>query len=368
MKRRTFGSLLGLGLLAGCATQVSLPDKSLENVNQEATTPNQQGTPMPARQESTPERTPVSAEDPVESEDSNEGEESPEEPVVEPVGELSEESVEDASAGSEDDSLSPAEQYGLERLTHADQKFDSVIEAFTGGSGLELTDVTAMSTGFLNAERDITQALAGAQKGYIRARKSVANDAQRLRAEQMVRCWQFFRQLTETQLLVVEGYTRLSAAQSHFETDKYESATIEIDQLMTAQSRASNRYQELLRTSSPSDSGALSSLTEDGYVAKIGQLDADISLYADLEVTLHDFANGVKFLRRAKSWIYTEDRHVRLGKDAAENARTEIRSAKRALDKIRRQTKDKTSLTPVLSSLGTLADSKLDEAEAILDQ
>ncbi|AUV84153.1 hypothetical protein C2R22_21475 (plasmid) [Salinigranum rubrum] len=264
--------------------------------------------------------------------------------------------------------LTDEEIYGLERLESADQRFTAVVEAFIGQYGGEITDVTAASTDLVSSMYGIRIALAKAQDGYINAADSAANQDQRVQADQMARCWQFLRHTIQTQLAVVEGYIELMDAFEAFEQDSHEVAASHTGNFVKTQRLAVRRHGDLLQSATAQDMVAIESVSEEQYEAKINQLASDIAVYAELDDALQDFIEGIKFLRQGKAWIYTEDRHVSRAKDAAKDARTHLRSARKKLEAIRRTSGDSTTLDPTVLSLRTLAVEKTKESQTIIER
>lgn len=350
MNRRALLATLGLGLTAGCSSRFSL--------DSEAGQAEALATDELSAAVSTPPPTPQSP--PVE-----------ESPISDESTPIPEENVSvSVEASTETPSpvkLTDEEIYGLERLNSADQRFTAVVEAFIGRYGGEITDVTAASTDLVSSMYGIRIALAKAQKSYINAADSAANQDQRIQAQQMARCWQFLRHTVQTQLAVVEGYIELMQVFEAFEQDSYEVATEHTDNLVKTQRLAVRRHADLLHSATAQDMAAIESISESQYEAKINQLASDITVYAELDDALRDFIEGVRFLRQGKAWMYTEDRHVARAKDAAKDARTHLRSARKKLEAIRGTSGDSTTLDSTVLSLRTLAVEKTRESQTIIE-
>jgi hypothetical protein len=260
------------------------------------------------------------------------------------------------------------ETYGLERLRTADRRFTTVVQAFTGEYGDELTDVTATSLDFSSMTYGIRVALAKAQEGYTNAADAAANRDQRIQAEQMARCWQFLHHTTQTQSAVIESCTQLMDVITAFERDSAETATNAADNLEVTQRTAERQHIELIGSASAQDMIAIASVSETQYTAKIAQLSADVSVLAELDDVLRDSIEGVQWLRQGKAWLSPESRNVRQAKDAAENARDYLRSAHRKLDLVRNNADGNMSLEPTMLSLRATIIDKTQESMDILNR
>jgi exonuclease VII small subunit len=291
------------------------------------------------------------------------------EPRPEPEPELPE-PVEEVIVDDEPDSeraLTDREVRGLETLQNADRKVTAVVSAFTDGYGTELTDVTATSVDFLRSEYDVRLALAAAQKDYVKASRRAANAEQETRAAQLVACWQFLRHATGTQVAVVEAYEQLAGALADFERDFHEGGVNAADEIQTLLTAADRGLADIRAVSTADDTAAVSAISAEEYEAKVAQFEADVGAYHDLDGAVREFAEGIKWLRRAKAYDSGGDRNVQKARDAAEDARNTLRSARRSIDAVRSRAGDDTSLTPVLLAFRELAFVKTDEANEILD-
>jgi exonuclease VII small subunit len=357
MNRRGFVGLLGL--FAGCSARLPLDGSErgsvrtpepVSNVNVvDATTPAPSG-PVPGPT-SEPESDPEAVPEP-------EREPEPPEPVEEVI-------LEEEPAPERD--LTDREVRGLETLRNADRKITAVVRAFTDGYGTELTDVTATSVGFLRSEYDVRLALAAAQKDYVKAGQRAANAEQETSAAQLVACWQFLRHATGTQVAVVEAYEHLASALADFERDFYEGGVGAADEIRTLLTAADRGLADIRAVSTVDDIAAVSAISAEEYEAKVAQFEADVGAYHDLDGAIREFAEGIKWLRRAKAYDTGADRNVQKARDAAKDARDALRSARRSVDGVRSRAGDDTSLTPVLLAFRELASAKTGEATEILD-
>ncbi|WP_192918634.1 hypothetical protein [Salinigranum salinum] len=258
-----------------------------------------------------------------------------------------------------------AEIRGTERLARAERELTEVIEVFTGAYGTELTDVTASSTNVLKQDYQLQRSLAAAQKAYVEASRRAATPEQEARAEMMSACWQFLRRLVETQFAVVQGYQHLVAARTEFEGDDASAGRDEIDALQTDRSRADNHYQNALASASAEEVSVIEVVTITEYQTKTAQLEADIETYGDLEGTLRTFADGIKWLKSAKAEFYREDRHVPRAREHADEAVPLLKEARNELKTIHDNAGEAYTLAETINSFRTLANEKIDEAQAI---
>lgn len=360
MKRRGFVGLVGLGLTAGCSTQLPLSREPTAPEPNSVRIPNPDPEPVVDVGVANATAPDVPVENPVDAPESDE----PPVPVEE------EQTPVEPTVPADEDVERPLtwrEQYGLERLQGADRKFTAVVSAFTNGSGTELTDVLASSSAFLRSESNVTVALAKAQDGYLGAAKSAANAQQELQAQQLVRCWQFLWHATATQVAIVTAHEELRGVYSAFERN-YSEGTLSSLALVKAQSGAARRGLRNIRAvSSVDDVAAVSAISTEEYEGKLTQFEADLDIYRELDEILETFSDGVLWLRRAKGNFHGDNRHVGDAKDAAEDAKRNLRTAQRELNALRKNASADVSFVPTLVRFSDLAGQKLDEAEEILD-
>lgn len=251
-----------------------------------------------------------------------------------------------------------AERRAARQIEQAKTRLTDVVETFTGDYGSELTDVTASSTDFLDASYELQTQLADAQQAYIDAEDAAASTEQTETAERLQGCWHFLDDARDTQMEVVDAYSHLANARDAFENNDPETGRTAAEQVQTVRRRAANRYQTLQAESTATDAAVLDAISESEYQRKLAQFEADIGVYEDLEDTLDEFAEGIKWYKLAIIEFQEDDRNVQDAEDKADNARDILSDVSNALTAIIKDLGDDTTLRPMLKSLRSIASEK----------
>ncbi len=335
MNRRTFVVLLGA--VAGCNSTAS-PGPSSETATSTRTrTATSTSTPQ-ATETGTPEPTAESTEAPTETE------------TPEPTETETPEPTE-------------AERRATREIEQAKAQLTDVVETFTGDYGSELTAVTAASPDFLDLSYDLQTALADAQQAYADAENAAATEAQVRTADRLEGCWHFLDDARDAQMRVVEAYTQLASARDAFEDHDPDTARTAAEQMQTRRQQASGRFETLKAESSAEDASVIDSISETEYQNKVAQFEADIGVYEDLDDTLDDFVEGIKWFRLAIIEYEKDDRNVQDAESKANEARREIASARNSLNGMLGELGDDTTLKPILKSLRSIASDKAKKAD-----
>jgi hypothetical protein len=251
-----------------------------------------------------------------------------------------------------------AERRAARQIEQAKTRLTDVVETFTGDYGSELTDVTASSTDFLDASYELQTQLADAQQAYTEAEDVAASTEQTETAERLQGCWHFLDDARDTQMEVVDAYSHLANARDAFENNDPETGRTAAEQVQTVRRRAANRYQTLQAESTATDAAVLETISESEYQRKLAQFEADIGVYEDLEDTLDEFAEGIKWYKLAIIEFQEDDRNVQDAEDKADNARDILSDVSNALTAIIKDLGDDTTLRPMLKSLRSIASEK----------
>jgi hypothetical protein len=251
-----------------------------------------------------------------------------------------------------------AERRAARQIEQAKTRLTDVVETFTGDYGSELTDVTASSTDFLDASYELQTQLADAQQAYTEAEDAAASTEQTETAERLQGCWHFLDDARDTQMEVVDAYSHLANARDAFDDNDPETGRTAAEQVQTVRRRAANRYQTLQAESTATDAAVLDAISESEYQRKLAQFEADIGVYEDLEDTLDEFAEGIKWYKLAIIEFQEDDRNVQDAEDKADNARDILSDVSNALTAIIKDLGDDTTLRPMLKSLRSIASEK----------
>lgn len=251
-----------------------------------------------------------------------------------------------------------AERRAARQIEQAKTRLTDVVETFTGDYGSELTDVTASSTDFLDASYELQTQLADAQQAYTEAEDAAASTEQTETAERLQGCWHFLDDARDTQMEVVDAYSHLANARDAFDDNDPETGRTAAEQVQTVRRRAANRYQTLQAESAATDAAVLDAISESEYQRKLAQFEADIGVYEDLEDTLDEFAEGIKWYKLAIIEFQEDDRNVQDAEDKADNARDILSDVSNALTAIIKDLGDDTTLRPMLKSLRSIASEK----------
>jgi hypothetical protein len=251
-----------------------------------------------------------------------------------------------------------AERRAARQIEQAKTRLTDVVETFTGDYGSELTAVTASSTDFLDASYELQTQLADAQQAYTEAEDAAASTEQTETAERLQGCWHFLDDARDTQMEVVDAYSHLANARDAFEDNDPETGRTAAEQVQTVRRRAANRYQTLQAESAATDAAVLDAISESEYQRKLAQFEADIGVYEDLEDTLDEFAEGIKWYKLAIIEFQEDDRNVQDAEDKADNARDILSDVSNALTAIIKDLGDDTTLRPMLKSLRSIASEK----------
>jgi hypothetical protein len=253
-----------------------------------------------------------------------------------------------------------AEERGAAALDRAEQALTDIVETFTAEYGSELTAVDATSVEFLSLDYELQLAFADAQGAYTDARQVAANAEQEQRAAWMSDCWQFLQGARKTQTEVVQGYVRLDRAREAFEAAEPDPARTAIDELATRRRRASTRYEQLQAESTAEAASVIGPISVEEYQNKLAQLDADIDIYHELNGTLDEFAEGIKWFKLAEIEFDEENRNVQDAENKAETAEDILYDVTSDLRSIIKAADDNTTLVPMVKELRAVA---LDKAE-----
>lgn len=336
MNRRTFVVLLGA--VAGC-NSVASPEPSSETPTAVPTRTRTTTSTPRATETGTPASTeaPTSTDAPTETEQASPTEtETPE-----PTG---------------------PERRAARRIEQAKAQLTDVVETFTGEYGSELTAVTAASPDFLGLSYELRTELADAQGAYVEAGNAAATAEQTRTANRLKGCWHFLGDARDTQMRVVEAYTELASARDAFEDNDPTTGRTAAEQMQTRRRQAANRLQTLRAASSLEDASVIDSISESEYQNKLAQFEADIGVYEDLDDTLDEFAEGIKWFRLAKIEFEKDDRNVQNAESKANDARVVLADVSNTLTSMLDSLGDDTSLKPELKSLRSLASEKAREA------
>lgn len=362
MNRRGFVGLLAL--LGGCTTRLPLSEGS-HGQDDGRGQPAVAATDATQANAATPTPPTQPTEEPTTDPAAAPGDDSSDEPEVQAPAEDAE--TVEAVEAPEEREPTEFERRGLQRLESADLKLGRVVHAFTAGYGSELTDVTAASVDFARSDYRIQTTLADAQKGYIKASAAAATAEQERTVERLVNCWQFLRYATRTQLAVVEGYEHLQRTYDALDDDDAKLALFAVEDLRATVVRAEREYEGVRESSSVEDTEAVSAISAAEYEGKLAQFDADLGIYRDIDGPLRDYADGVRWLWRAKDHYYGKTRRISTARDEAKKAKDFLVSAEKQLYAIRQSAGADATLTPMLETLGDLAKAKTNAARAIMN-